>query len=318
MVSARAALLATCLVLGSGSSRPPLPRTLPRALPRAAVRALLPLRQLTADAGAPDGVVLGAVRAEDLGAVGRLLVCSFYPHLITLAPVGFSRFERALLETPVAWLNATYAGYLADSVRAFAERRVGAERLGAQSRSAALIAPRSCKGTTRGSSVALAAADEATGRLLAFVELSVRPLDGRVPFDVLDDLDALLRCVLPSQPPPCAYLCNLCVAPHARRRGIGAALVRASEMVVGSGGWGHDALYLHVGAHDAPTARLYRALGFEPLREYNPKRWQVQWLGAADVVFYRRWLGGSAARAAGADDLDGRGVGASGARELDA
>lgn len=219
------------------------------------------------------------------------------------SPTDSARHQRFF--SPCTAAAAPPPAYLADSVRHFVERRLGPERLAVRSPNAALLAPRLPRGTTRGTSIALVAADKASGRLLAFVELSVRPLDGRVPADMLDDASALLRSVLPGPLQQCAYLCNLCVAPHARRRGIGSALVRASQAVVGARGWGHDALYLHVGTYDAPTARLYSSLGFEPLRQYDPKPWQVKWLGAADVVFYRRWLSadndGAGRRAAAAE-----------------
>ncbi|KAJ1635313.1 hypothetical protein T492DRAFT_967603 [Pavlovales sp. CCMP2436] len=257
--------------------------------PRAQTRSLILLPELSAEAGLPEGVVIGAVEESDLGAVGNLLVGAFYPELVTLS-LGLSQLERALLETPVAWINNLIALYLADSVRSFIRRRVGGERLQAHSRSAALSTPRLRAGTTEGSSIALAAADVATGKLLAFVELTVRPLDGRVPSDMLDDVDAMLRFVLPPADPLCSYLCNLCVAPHSRRRGIGSALVLASQKVVGPSGWGHDALYLHVAAQDVPTARLYQSLGFEALRHYDPKPWQVKFLGSPHVTFHRRWL----------------------------
>jgi GNAT superfamily N-acetyltransferase len=228
--------------------------------------------------------------------VGQMLVRAFYPELLQVGAT-FSPVELALLEPPVAWLNDSLAAYLAQSITKYIERRIGADRLEASSRSASVHTPRLRPGTTVGSSLALAAADAATGELLAFVELSVRPLDGRVPTDMLEDIEALLRVLLPAPGAQCAYLSNLCVARAARRRGIGSALVRASERVVGPAGWGHDALYLHVGMHDAPTSRLYRALGFEPLTQYDPQPWQVKWLGAAECTFYERRLE-PAARAA--------------------
>lgn len=307
--SGRRALIALALALSAGqragaagarARSVPTRRTAAPSRPRARVASLLRLPELTAAVGPPEGVVLGAVQQSDLVEIGGLLVGSFYPELVTLPPAGFSPLERALLESPVAWFNATYAAYLSENVRSYIERRIGAERLGARSRDDALAAPRPRWGTTRGTSLALAAADEASGRLLAFVELSVRPLDGRVPADMLDEVDALVRWALPRQPPPCAYLCNLCVVPRARRRGIGGALVRASQAVVGGRGWGHDALYLHVGMHDTPAARLYGSLGFEALRQYDPAPWRVWWLGAAEVTFYRRWLRGEGEGAIGA------------------
>jgi ribosomal protein S18 acetylase RimI-like enzyme len=233
------------------------------------------------------------VEAADLPAIGNMLVGAFYPELLTLSP-GFSPLERSVFEGPIGWLNASLSAYLSDSILHFVRTRLGSERLAAATADEALALPTPRRGINEGRSIALVAADESSGRILAFVELSVRALDGQVPTDMLDDAAAFAQRLLRPQGQPlekCAYLCNLCVASAARRRGIGSALVRASESVVGPSGWGFAALHLHVGTQDEPTRRLYRSLGFRDLREYDPPQWKVRFLGTLDCTFCRRIIG---------------------------
>lgn len=63
------------------------------------------------------------------------------------------------------------------------------------------------------------------------------------------------------------YLCNLAVSPVARRRGIGAALVRACEEQ--SVSWGYEELFLEVVESNEGALAFYRALDYslEPCDE---------------------------------------------------
>jgi acetyl esterase/lipase/GNAT superfamily N-acetyltransferase len=60
--------------------------------------------------------------------------------------------------------------------------------------------------------------------------------------------------------PDAGYLISMWVAPEARGRGIGAALVR--EVLAWARGRGLHRLLLDVGAHNVPARRLYERLGF--------------------------------------------------------
>jgi len=60
--------------------------------------------------------------------------------------------------------------------------------------------------------------------------------------------------------PTSGYLISLWVAPEARGRGVGAALV--SEVVAWARGRGLRRLYLDVGLHKAAARRLYERTGF--------------------------------------------------------
>lgn len=62
--------------------------------------------------------------------------------------------------------------------------------------------------------------------------------------------------------PEAGYLISMWVAPEARGRGIGAALV--GEVVAWARGSGLRRLYLDVGLHNAGARRLYERMGFVP------------------------------------------------------
>jgi ribosomal protein S18 acetylase RimI-like enzyme len=61
------------------------------------------------------------------------------------------------------------------------------------------------------------------------------------------------------------YLCNVAVAPGARRRGLGRRLVALAEHVARAH-WGAAALHLHVDPADPAAGALYAAAGYRPVR----------------------------------------------------
>lgn len=80
-----------------------------------------------------------------------------------------------------------------------------------------------------------------------------------------------------------AELCEIAVAPAARRRGFGRALVE--HVAADAAARGAEALYLEVRADNAPARSLYAAAGFEPVgarRGY--------YADGADAALYRRAL----------------------------
>jgi ribosomal protein S18 acetylase RimI-like enzyme len=88
-----------------------------------------------------------------------------------------------------------------------------------------------------------------------------------------------------------AYLISMWVAPEARGRGIGAALV--AEVIAWARGRGLRRLLLDVGAHNAPALRLYERAGFAPTgamgalpppRDHLPEVEMAIDLGSPDVA----------------------------------
>ncbi|PLS69455.1 MAG: hypothetical protein CV045_01850 [Cyanobacteria bacterium M5B4] len=75
---------------------------------------------------------------------------------------------------------------------------------------------------------------------------------------VVASLEIALRLIPIGRVP---YLFNLAVHPQWRRRGIGARLLRESEVLIAS--WNVPYLYLHVLSHNQPAQQLYLRSGFE-------------------------------------------------------
>ena len=109
------------------------------------------------------------------------------------------------------------------------------------------------------SSLVLAIQERATGALVACAELSMRPVDGRLPGEFA--VPALFQ--LHSSEGLGAYVSNLAVLPAYRQRGLASKLL-ACEWIAGSE-WQQDALYLHLNMHNSAAVRLYSS--FEPLPE---------------------------------------------------
>ena len=112
------------------------------------------------------------------------------------------------------------------------------------------------------SSLVLAIQERATGALVACAELSMRPVDGRLPGEFA--VPALFQ--LHSSEGLGAYVSNLAVLPAYRQRGLASKLLAACEWIAGSE-WQQDALYLHLNMHNSAAVRLYSS--FEPLPEYD-------------------------------------------------
>lgn len=260
---------------------------------RSSARALMPLGDVDSKLFEPEkGLTFGGVVRGDVFAAGTLLVESFYPEIIALDDT-FSPRERRLLDPAVAWINSSIAAYLHGSIVNALAARLGERTLLAATPDV-FIDPPLVTAPVGSRSIALGAADASTGELLGFVELTVRPRDGQVPSDALDGMEDAMRTVAQPKHPPCAYLCNLCVSPRARRRGIGSTLVHVCERVALEH-WGFSELYLHVRRTDDATTRLYESLGFSVLPEYDPKQWQVRWLGAPDTRYFCKQLSDAAA-----------------------
>ena len=114
---------------------------------------------------------------------------------------------------------------------------------------------------------ALADAPEAFGS--TFAESELRPPEdweaqvAALPTFVWREGDAdlgMVRGAPHDGDPEAGYLISLWVAPEARGRGVGAALV--GEVVAWGRGRGLRRVYLDVGAHNASAQRLYQRRGF--------------------------------------------------------
>ena len=111
------------------------------------------------------------------------------------------------------------------------------------------------------SSMLLAVRSSATSRLIACAELSLRPLDGRLPGEfAVPPLFQLHAAELG------AYLSNLGVLPSHRRRGVASSLLRECERVVVEE-WHMEELYLHINLRNPLLGRLY--LQYQPLPEFD-------------------------------------------------
>lgn len=80
-----------------------------------------------------------------------------------------------------------------------------------------------------------------------------------------------------------AELCEIAVAPRARRRGLARALV--AHLVADAAARGATALHLEVRRDNAPARALYAAAGFAPVGER--RRYYAD---GADAVLYHRSL----------------------------
>ena len=135
--------------------------------------------------------------------------------------------------------------------------------------------------------------------LVSCVEISLRPLDGRLPGEFA--VPAVFQLHTDELG---AYVSNLCVLPDQRRCGIASAVLRACEWTVRRH-WRLDEVYLHLDLRNQPAARLYA--DYEPLPEYDevckpptppPRRagdelgddiaWRTA-AGARNRYYRRRW-----------------------------
>ena len=138
------------------------------------------------------------------------------------------------------------------------------------------------------------------GELVACAELSLRPIDGKLPGEFAVPPLFLLH----SDTSLGAYLSNLAVHPTQRRRGVATQLLDACEELVRTG-WQRTALYLHVDEHNTAAAHLYRSRGYECLPAFDNACQPICVVGggalpsptgprqSVDAVrnrFHRKWL----------------------------
>jgi ribosomal protein S18 acetylase RimI-like enzyme len=110
-------------------------------------------------------------------------------------------------------------------------------------------------------SLLVALHDAHAGGLVACAEVSLRPIDGRLPGEfAVPPLFQLHAGALG------AYLSNLADLPSYRRRGLASHLLRVVEWVVRHE-WRLHELYLHVDLRNEAAARLYA--DYTPLPQYD-------------------------------------------------
>ena len=114
------------------------------------------------------------------------------------------------------------------------------------------------------SSLLLAVQERATGELVGCAELSMRPIDGRLPGEFA--VPALFQLHTGGEQGLAAYVSNLAVLPSYRRRRLGSELLAACEWIARDQ-WRQDAIYLHLNLFNDAATRLYA--DFEPLPDYD-------------------------------------------------
>jgi len=105
--------------------------------------------------------------------------------------------------------------------------------------------------------------ERTTSQLIACAELSLRPVDGKLPGEF-----AVPPLFLLHEAQLGAYLSNLAVRPSYRRRGVAKQLLDTCEALVRDT-WSMPALHLHVDLNNTAAAALYRVCGYEQLAEYD-------------------------------------------------
>jgi GNAT superfamily N-acetyltransferase len=106
------------------------------------------------------------------------------------------------------------------------------------------------------------------------LHIGADPVLGGVPAAVVGTLDVAFARALPGEDlvgdaAGCAaYMANVCAAPAARRRGVGARLLAVARGAARA--WGADALYVHALAVNEVAARFYGGAGFRVEKEEAP------------------------------------------------
>ncbi|KAL7440500.1 hypothetical protein ACHAXM_007234 [Skeletonema potamos] len=144
---------------------------------------------------------------------------------------------------------------------------------------------------------------------VASVEVRLQPTDAKIPFSQpwLDKIERRLARFFPfddslpvttnkmAEPfaaktevrnkgrsaPLRPYLCNLCVSPSLRNRGIGRALCRIVE-AISHKKWKYSHLYLHVDPENEAALKMYEKEGFVDVG----RRWNASWNGGANEIGY--------------------------------
>lgn len=88
------------------------------------------------------------------------------------------------------------------------------------------------------------------------------------------------------------YLCNLCVSPRYRRKGLGKLVCELAEELVQIH-WKKDMMYLHVEQNNIPAQNLYLNMGYE-LVTPGLSMWEKKLEGIENILYYsnslsRKW-----------------------------
>ncbi len=84
------------------------------------------------------------------------------------------------------------------------------------------------------------------------------------------------------------YLCNLCIAPAYRRRGLGRKLCQICEEIVLKE-WKRDRIYLHVENKNLAAQSLYSKSGYNRLH-YKLTPWEVKIYSLDQIMYYCKFL----------------------------
>lgn len=99
--------------------------------------------------------------------------------------------------------------------------------------------------------------------MVGAAELALQPCDGQLPTN-FPNLPFTAAATAAGKVKVFPYLCNVAVAPSARRRGVAKRLVEICEEIAARQ-WNHERLYLHVGSGNTAAVQLYETRGFEPV-----------------------------------------------------
>eukprot|EP00592_Proboscia_alata_P019116 CAMPEP_0194415644 /NCGR_PEP_ID=MMETSP0176-20130528/14443_1 /TAXON_ID=216777 /ORGANISM="Proboscia alata, Strain PI-D3" /LENGTH=290 /DNA_ID=CAMNT_0039220415 /DNA_START=251 /DNA_END=1123 /DNA_ORIENTATION=- len=241
---------------------------------------------------------------NDLSSITRLTIDAFGTDTITLSD-GIQGLERMILTPPVGIWN-TYSDYVAlTEILSGLRKRTRRQRMLPEQTADVSRPPvdkcsttEECIAIAMESSLVLVLAREKVKNAkngeesievdaIATVELQLQPTDGKIPFTQpwLDTLERRIAKFLgiqfgngrQLQP----YLSNLCVAPSARGKGLGRALVRCVECL-SRDTWGYSKIYLHVDLENTSALNLYKSEGYRDVGF----RWNPFWAGRAAIIGY--------------------------------
>eukprot|EP01041_Mallomonas_annulata_P010531 gene10531-21954_t len=131
-------------------------------------------------------------------------------------------------------------------------------------------------------SMVLTATNTTTGKIIGLVEICLEPATGKLAPPIQS----------PWKPPPSPtdepYLCNLCIAKDARRKGLGKILCQLGEHLVQKY-WQKRRMYLHVELSNLPAQMLYVGLKYSPTPIFQ-SFWESKVNGVDNLLYFQKTL----------------------------
>lgn len=119
--------------------------------------------------------------------------------------------------------------------------------------------------------------NDTTGKIVGLVEVCLEKADGKLTPALRYPWDSRQ----PGQDQP--YLCNLCIDPSQRRRGLGTDLCRLAERMTLSI-WGLENVFLHVELKNEPAQKLYVNMGYRPVNLFSSGERRI--FGLDNILYY--------------------------------